>query len=481
MRLKRYSPATLSSTVARLSVQHRCPAPSSPAPGLVHNGRDHKTIAKVAFSLYLPASIGASASGLLNELGIPQIVARVSETAELYSASLGLLDPIYLYTTAFATLFVAVAIMSRYTGSWGYFPHRHPTYSPYPAIVADPMDITDDDFQYITSEDIINHNPSQGMPQTVTGRRRVVGGRPRPRSVTPPPEDDVLIIKNKGITYPAHFEAYTIYDGEVLVRHVQDKIGEMMELSPEATRDVKLLYKGSNMSDPELPVKSYGVKNNSEILAVVREWPRHRRRDRDVRDVREDASVISSGSSEDVVVAADGEANPLRRKRSRKFKRRHSRHGHRDNLVSNPSLPNHIADHKDEREEPQDRMDDSREDMSSTSRPQISPLPPLPTTAPMVPGGPMNKLSNILSSFETELVPRCNEFMANPPSDPKKLTDEHTKLTETIFQRVLLKLDEVETGGNDDARTRRRQIVKHTQNVLKMLDDIKAAQLASGV
>jgi hypothetical protein len=428
----------------------------------------------VASSLDLPASIGASASALLRDLGIPGFATRVHQSASSYSTSLGLPDPTILYTTVLATLFVAIAIMSRYSGSWGYFPHRRPSTvaPPYPIMVADPMNITDEDFQYITSEDIINHNSVPSLPPTMSGSRRGVRGRSRPRSVTPPPEDDVLIIKNKGVTYPAHFEAYSIYDEQVLVRDVQDKIGEMMELSPEATRDVKLLYKGSNMSDPELPVKAYGVKNNSEILAVVREAPRHRRRE---RDPREDVGAISSGSSEDVIVATDGEINPLRHQKSRKFKRRPSRHGHRDSMASVLSLPNFATDRRDARDERRDeRWEDRTEEWSP---PQVQPLVPSPIAKPAVPGGAIDKLDGILNSFETDLVPLCNEYLADPPNDAKKIKDEHTKLSETIFQQVLLKLDEVDTGGSDDARTRRKQLVKHTQQVLKMLDDAKTAAL----
>ncbi|KAH6975272.1 hypothetical protein BKA56DRAFT_489463 [Ilyonectria sp. MPI-CAGE-AT-0026] len=115
--------------------------------------------------------------------------------------------------------------------------------------------VTDEDFSYITSQDLDD-----------------ASYYPRSASAAPPaPEDDVLLIKNKGITYPAHFPAYAIGDGKLRVLDVKDRVSVLMDISPRAARRVKLLYKGRHLKDPVAPVREYGVKNNSELMAVLPE------------------------------------------------------------------------------------------------------------------------------------------------------------------------------------------------------------------
>ena len=74
--------------------------------------------------------------------------------------------------------------------------------------------------------------------------------------------------------------------------------------------------------------------------------------------------------------------------------------------------------------------------------------------------------------FEQEMKPLCEEYIANPPSDPKKRDYEHKKLSETILAQIQLKADGIEPNGDEVARSARRALIKDTQAVLSELDKI---------
>jgi hypothetical protein len=63
--------------------------------------------------------------------------------------------------------------------------------------------------------------------------------------------------------------------------------------------------------------------------------------------------------------------------------------------------------------------------------------------------------------------------VARPPKDPKKRIDEHRRLSETILQQVLLKLDDVQTKPENGARAWRKELVVEVQDYLNKLDAAK--------
>ncbi|KAL7624882.1 hypothetical protein AAE478_004096 [Parahypoxylon ruwenzoriense] len=283
--------------------------------------------------------------------------------------------------------------------------------------------ITDDDFSYITSDDL--EQSLQTPSRTYDPQNR----RPPPSSAADDDFDDVLLIKNKGVTYPVHFPAYSIGDGKLLVQDVRARVGLVMNLSDRRSRRLKMLYKGRQLKEQDIPIRDYGVKNNSELLVVV---PDGRLSDDD-----------DSGSSEEVVVAEDQQKS----KKAKKNKNRKKKKDRPSPLESTPNL-----------EVPGQRERDSS-------------IHPSRVPSPAVPSGPREKLEAIRSHFDTKLLPLCRKFSAHPPKDMKKLEDEHGKLSETVMQQVLLKLDEVETGGDPDIRTKRRELVNYVQDILKEIDE----------
>lgn len=266
-----------------------------------------------------------------------------------------------------------------------------------------PPNVTDEDFSYITSADL--QQPGRAYdPQT------------RPVAPSLQAEDDVLLIKNKGVTYPIKFPAYSIGDGKLEVRDVRDRAAIALDLP--SGKGLKLLYKGQQLKDDFKPCRDYGLKNQSEILCVAGEAP------------------IPAGDDESGESEEEGIATPEGKEKKKRIRKSKKKKGKSSNL-------------------------DTPEGGASRG---ASPGPAkVPVTA-------SEKLTAISSHFHTKILPLCVQFTAAPPSDAKKRDFEHKKLSETIMNEVLLKLDAVETGEDQAAREQRRALVRETQGVLNGLD-----------
>ncbi|KAI8959253.1 BAG domain-containing protein [Daldinia sp. FL1419] len=287
--------------------------------------------------------------------------------------------------------------------------------------------ITEDDYSYITSEDLETNLPPPSRAYDPQSRRA-----PVPANL----DDDVLLIKHEGITYPVHFPAYSIGDGKLLVKDVRLRVGLVMDLSDRRTKRMKMFYKGRQLMEQEVPIRDYGVKNNSELMVRV---PEGRLSDED-----------EESSSEEVVVTE----NQPKSKKGKKGKPKKKKKDRIDPRESTANL-----------EVPGQRERESRKPSPDPS------IHPSRAPSPSVPSGPEDKLDAIRSHFSTQILPLCQQFMDNPPRDKKRLEDEHRKLSETIMQHVLLKLDEVDTGGDPDIRAKRRELVKYVQDILKDIDE----------
>ncbi|KAI1398480.1 BAG domain-containing protein [Hypoxylon fuscum] len=293
--------------------------------------------------------------------------------------------------------------------------------------------VTDEDFSYITSEDLEHslQSPSRSYD---------------PQSRRPPPsatvDDDVLLIKSNGVTYPVHFPAYSIGDGKLFVRDVRTRVGLVMDLSDRRSRRLKMLYKGRQLKEQDIPIRDYGVKNNSELMVVVPEGK--------LSDEEED-------SSEEVVVTEDTAQKSGRNKKNKGRKKKKERVSPRES-TTNLDLPQ--------------REQGGRKQSEASIHPSRVPSPTVPST-------PREKLEAIRTHFDEELLPLCQQFANSPPKDKKRLEDEHRKLSETVMQHVLLKTDEVETGGSMEIRAQRKELVNYVQDILKELDQHLPADLRS--
>lgn len=352
---------------------------------------------------------------------LSEVVAGSNE----YLVSQGL-SPILLYTILAAVLAIPLSMMSRF-GGWL---SNRDGISPYAAQTDSQgvPHVTDDDFSYITSEDLEQSLQSPSRAYDPQSRRPVS---------TSSGDDDVLIIKNKGITYPVHFPAFSIGDGKLLVRDVRTRVGLVMDLSDRRSRRLKMLYKGRHLKEQDIPIRDYGVKNNSELLVVV---PEGRLSDED------------ESSSEEAVVAEQVDQQKSKKSKKGKLRKKKKERVSPNGSTANLGVP------------PQREHDTRKPSPDPSSHPSR-------VASPTVASGPIEKLEVIRSNFNATLLPLCQQFMKSPPRDRKKLEDEHTKLSETIMQQVLLKLDEVETGGDLDIRARRKELVTYVQDVLREMDE----------
>ncbi|KAF2738725.1 hypothetical protein EJ04DRAFT_560399 [Polyplosphaeria fusca] len=381
-------------------------------------------------------------------------------------------DPAYLTALSIllAAVFVTMSWFSRSGGSsWGgrFSPFGRPGSNT-------TSEVSDDNYSYITKEDLdaINKDKSHARHRSAsrTAAPEIVDWDDK----NPDRDTDVLIFRYDRTNYPTHFPAQSIRDGDLKISTVRQAAAK--KLGVDDPRRVRLFYKGRNLKHDERTAREEGLRGDgtgSEILCVKGEAISGGMApgSDDLGMPGTAPRAWSDGSDEeDTEEASDAGSGVFAKKKPRRRGGKKNRKKKMGNASADASttnlgysnanaagaeylpIPSHIPGPRPTSAPP----------TQSASRPSA------PTTA-------IGKLEVIASKFHTELVPLCVQFMQSPPTEKAKRDFEHKKLSETIMMQVLLKLDGVETDGNQDARMIRKELVKEVQGMLGKLDEMVKA------
>ncbi|KAI9806326.1 MAG: hypothetical protein M1825_006441 [Sarcosagium campestre] len=367
---------------------------------------------------------------------LQSIYVRLPEPAKQYLETAGendSVDPLgVLGATVLGLLILAAISMSgwsrRFLGGGGRF-------SPFAAAEFPPQ-VTSNDYSYITEDDVVNSPyDSHANPRSPLSATR------------PSSSDDSLRLKVAGKIHERGFPPYSIDDGILTIGNVRDEAAKVAGISNP--RRVKLLYKGKNLKDDNRPCREEGLKMDSEIHCMLSDEPEGTTSSlRPGNSNSLEGSSASSSGDEAGGAGAGGDGAAAPRKKRNRGRAKKTQKSVSETASSSNLAPPGLA------------PPDGSSRATSRSR-----SPAASKTA-------LEKLDELASHFSTKLLPDCVQFTSNPPSDPVKREHEHRKLTETILSQVLLKLDAVETDGDDKARQRRKDLVKQTQGVLNGLDAI---------
>jgi len=396
----------------------------------------------------IPAAISSLYSSLHTllpeslQLYIAQVFAYLHSTSQLLPNStashtlkhidnLSLTSPEVL-TTAILTVILAIVSMTSWRSRFGGWGSR---YSPALAPSGPPPRVSDSDFSYLTADDIVEPPRRTYDPYKPTFPRHSNVTRPHDPNLGP----DIIVLKHRGVTYPLHFPAFTIGDGDLTVGDLREEAAR--QTGTDDPRRIKLLYKGRVLKDDSKPCKAEGLKQQSELLCVISEAvPSNLGIDED--------SESGADSVNGPTVEVDGTISaPGKKKRNHRSTKKKGRKGDSASGSASPRNENLAP--------PSDPAS------AGTSRP----------TTPAQPKTAIEKLAEIASTFHTKLVPQCIQYISNPPHDARTRDLEYKKLSETILAQVILKLDAVELGEDEaEARQRRKNLVKETQALLGRLD-----------
>ncbi|KAJ5648122.1 hypothetical protein N7490_004494 [Penicillium lividum] len=273
--------------------------------------------------------------------------------------------------------------------------------------------VNDEDYSYITPDYIVD-------PPSNTARH---ANQTRYDPNVDSSEPDIICLRHRGTIYPLHFRAYAIDDGVLTVGALREEAGR--QTGAKHPNQVRLLYKGNLLKDDSRSCKAEGLKQHSEVLCVVSEVGANTPNEVSDSPSRVDGEDEDSGS-------------PVEKSKKKKSKKKSKKKA----PVSTP-----------------------------TSTPTPTPNPALPPNLKLIPTA-LEQLAALTGYLRQVLIPMCEEFFADQPTDAKKWDFEYRKLSETILSQIILKTDGIDPEGNDDVRNSRRALVKEAQSYLTRLDDM---------
>lgn len=352
--------------------------------------------------------------------------------------------------TALLPLLALLFFMSR--SFWG-----GGRYSPFAHAGGPPPRVEPEDYQYIVDDDL--------DARAYGGQRHSSYGFPPPHrhpSRVEPPDlaPDILILKHKSATYPLHFQAFDISEGHLKVGELRRTAAK--ELKVDDPRRVTLLYKGKRLREDRQACKEEGLKQNSELLCVVSSDP-YPRDDGNESSSSASSDTIANGLDPGPRVDVDGTIIDRGEPRKRKGHRGGRKKKTRDSPTTSPRDSGYLAP-------PNGVPSSTSRNQSPGPRRVPSPAPPQPTQPPKKPSTPAEALAMIADTFHTTFLPQVHNFMQHPPRDEKSRDFEYKKLSETILTQIIMKLDGVETEGNEGLRAKRKELVRETQGWLNDLD-----------
>ncbi|RVX70581.1 hypothetical protein B0A52_05232 [Exophiala mesophila] len=292
----------------------------------------------------------------------------------------------------------------------------------------------------------------------------------------PPEEPDRVLVRYMASIYPIHFAPYSISEEGAYVGELREQTAAFLQTDPQR---IRLVYKSRDLKHDSWPLKRYHIKQNSEVAAIKTEGP---------LDYSDRESASSSGSDTE----ATQNQNPRRRPRALSS----VRHRSDDSIPRTQQPPRTSATHLHpnghisagtpfERQsrgtlhpDADPRQYQRREPSRSSQRrdhtinvPSATTFTPISISDPTTPLGKLQTLSNTLRGT---WLPLCEQYIANPPSDPQSRAKEHRKLTESIMQHITLKADAIDVDS-PDARSFRKSLINEINDLNKTMDAVARA------
>ncbi|RMD40745.1 hypothetical protein DV735_g4391, partial [Chaetothyriales sp. CBS 134920] len=314
-----------------------------------------------------------------------------------------------------------------------------------------------------------------------------------------PDQIHVLYMDHK---FTVEFPPYAINEERATVGELRHGVARGIGTTPDR---VRLRYKRRDLNRNRASLRQYKMKQNSEVWAIVTEWPNdydqerdsasesgsdsgsgvnrpNSRRHQQQQSIHERPRSISSvrHRAEEAFAPAQTNGNaflsstghvpsspPDRRPRDA-LRPLDAQQQHHDHLRQSSRGPDYRdSNHRRERSSRRDR-EPSRSRATSAAR---GSLPTSPQAPPADPNTPLGKVQGLVSTLHTVWLPQCTRFIDSPPLERDGRRKEYLKLSESVMQLVD-KADAIELDGDAEARSLRKALINEANAVVKKLDAV---------